>query len=172
MCLSLPSHSPVPWINVTKVIHPQIILHSRKPLTRPAPTRNLYSKCNRSQAHLSSESLGYMHPSSHRHKKEIALITVQIVVGTLRTDVHADDFLLFLLSFLLNMWHCFIILDHGVLNMGSYFCLTARRWHVCIPSWVLSVCSLHVVSVSQASFPCSFHSPKTCLRWKLGTINS
>lgn len=40
-CLSLPSHSPVPWINVTKVINPEIIFHGRKPLTRPAPTRNL-----------------------------------------------------------------------------------------------------------------------------------
>lgn len=36
-----------------------------------------------------------MHPSSQRHKKEIALITVEILVGTLHTDAHVEEFLLF-----------------------------------------------------------------------------
>lgn len=59
-----------------------------------------------------------MNPSSQRHKKEIALITVEIL--------RAPCMLMFMQgddsphsSFLLSMWHCFNILDVGVLEIAQ-----------------------------------------------------
>lgn len=82
------SHSPSPWINVAKVIHPQIIFHSRSPLTRPTPIRNLYSERIRSPSYLQSKSFSDVHPSSQRHKKNISLLSVEILKGNLHANVH------------------------------------------------------------------------------------